>query len=303
MRKGGATSISRSRCLAAAAEVVSACLNCGAELTGAFCSACGQRVIPAYPTVREMAGDAWQELSGYDGRFARTFRLLLRHPGALTLEVLEGRRARYISPVRLYLVASVVYFLIAVASPNLTPPPSSQVPGTTVKIDLSGGDAGLASLTPEQREQMLKALDRAPWWAAPLIRPAVTSPREFRARFLTNFPRVLFALVPVFAGIVALFYRRRRFLVPLVFSLHLHTAVFVVFSLTELSNFPRSTVFAGLCGLVAFVFIVAYSLLAFRRVFGESWRWTLAKSAGIAILYSVAGACGMVLALLWTALT
>ena len=53
------------------------CLNCGASLRGAFCSECGQRAIAPYPTVREMLGDAWQELSGYDGRFARTFRTLL----------------------------------------------------------------------------------------------------------------------------------------------------------------------------------------------------------------------------------
>ena len=55
---------------------------------------CGQRAIPAYPTLRELAGDAWQELSGYDGRVVRTFRSLTRRPGALTLEVLEGHRAR-----------------------------------------------------------------------------------------------------------------------------------------------------------------------------------------------------------------
>ena len=77
-----------------------ACLNCGEPLSGPFCSKCGQRAIPAYPTLRELAGDAWQELSGYDGRVVRTFRSLMRRPGALTLEVLEGHRARYVSPVR-----------------------------------------------------------------------------------------------------------------------------------------------------------------------------------------------------------
>lgn len=44
-----------------------ACLNCGAELSGPFCATCGQRAIPAYPTVKEMAGDAWHEMSGVDG--------------------------------------------------------------------------------------------------------------------------------------------------------------------------------------------------------------------------------------------
>ena len=80
------------------------CLNCGAELHGPFCSGCGQRVVPPYPSLREMAGDAWHEFSGWDGRFARTLRMLI-HPGVLTVEVLEGRRARYVSPLRLYLAA------------------------------------------------------------------------------------------------------------------------------------------------------------------------------------------------------
>jgi hypothetical protein len=94
------------------------CLNCGAALHGAFCGACGQRSVPADPTVSELAGDAWQELSGYDGRVAATFRGLL-HPGRLTLEYLQGRRARYLSPVRLYLTVSVIYFLIAATAPQI----------------------------------------------------------------------------------------------------------------------------------------------------------------------------------------
>ena len=63
----------------------------------------------------ELAGDAWQELSGYDGRIAATFRALL-HPGRLTIDYLQGRRARYLPPVRLYLIASVVYFVLSAAA-------------------------------------------------------------------------------------------------------------------------------------------------------------------------------------------
>src|SRR5262245_42988326 len=95
------------------------CLNCGAELSGPFCSACGQRDIPPYPSVRELAVDAFWELSGWDGRFASTVRALVRRPGQLTLEFLEGRRARYISPLRLYLMCSLVYFVVAAAAPDV----------------------------------------------------------------------------------------------------------------------------------------------------------------------------------------
>ena len=69
------------------------CLTCGDTLTGRFCAACGQRAVPPHPTIRELAGDAWDELTGYDGRIASTFRGLLS-PGLLTKRYIEGQRAR-----------------------------------------------------------------------------------------------------------------------------------------------------------------------------------------------------------------
>src|SRR3954471_8943573 len=95
------------------------CLNCGAPLAGPFCSECGQRDIPPYPSTRELAVDAISEFSGWDGRLASTIRALVTKPGMLTLEFLEGRRVRYISPLRLYLTASVIYFLLAAGAPSV----------------------------------------------------------------------------------------------------------------------------------------------------------------------------------------
>ena len=97
----------------------SECLNCGTPLSGPFCAGCGQRDIPPYPSVRELAVDAVSEFSGWDGRLASTVRALVLYPGLLTHEFLEGRRARYISPLRLYLTASLVYFLVAAAAPDV----------------------------------------------------------------------------------------------------------------------------------------------------------------------------------------
>ena len=110
------------------ASVVGRCLNCEAELSGAFCAACGQRAVPPDPTVKELAGDAWQELTGYDGRIAATLRGLW-HPGRLTIEYLRGHRAAYLPPVRVYLIASLVYFVIAAAAPPTPPRRAGAVSG------------------------------------------------------------------------------------------------------------------------------------------------------------------------------
>src|SRR3982074_478204 len=97
-------------------------LNCGAQLGGPFCASCGQRDIPPYPSVRELAIDAALEFSGWDGRLASTLRALVLPPGLLPHEFLEGRRARDISPLRLYLMASLAYFVLSAAAPNVRLP-------------------------------------------------------------------------------------------------------------------------------------------------------------------------------------
>lgn len=274
-------------------RVTGNCLNCGAELRGRFCSACGQRAVAAYPTVRQMVGDAWEELSGYDGRFARTFRLLLGRPGGLTVETLQGRRARYISPVRLYLVASLAYFLVAAAVPNIRLPPPASIPGSgvTVRVDGSGD---VVPLSQEQRDQALRDIERAPSWLQIFLRPAIEDPGAFRTRFLQTLPRVLFALVPLFAGIVALFYRRRGYVQHLVFAVHLHAAIFITLAVRELAQLTKSLAVLTIFEVAAIIAIVSYTLLAFRRVYGESWTRVLAKGAGIAVLYGVAGLAALV---------
>src|SRR3954469_10832549 len=88
------------------------CLNCDAALSGPFCSMCSQRAVPPHPTARELAGDAFAEFSGWDGKFAGTIRTLIAKPGELTRQWLAGRRVRFIAPLRLYLTASLVYFLV-----------------------------------------------------------------------------------------------------------------------------------------------------------------------------------------------
>src|SRR5262245_25138589 len=137
------------------------CLNCGAALHGSFCSACGQRAVPPDPSVSELAGDAWQELSGYDGRIASTVRGLFR-PGHLTREYVAGRRKRYLSPVRLYLIVSVMYFLVAAAAPaNFSNKRDEfEMPGG-VTIGFTRTSKGM-DLSAEERKEMLASAERAP---------------------------------------------------------------------------------------------------------------------------------------------
>ena len=264
---------------------VGRCLNCGASLHGAYCAACGQRSVPADPTVKEIAGDAWRELSGYDGRIAATFRGLL-HPGHLTVEYLQGRRARYLSPIRLYLVVSVIYFLVAAAAPETA----------------GGLRVESPSLSAEERAQALEDLETASWHVRTFLRPIIEDPEGFRARIFTIMPRVFFAMLPLFAAIVALFYRGRRFPTALVFAVHLHAFAFVVFLPSQLAKYVESAALAGAVALVTTAGLAVYALKAFKAVFGAPWPATIAKSIGVGLLYLLVAGPAFFIILIWASL-
>jgi hypothetical protein len=279
-----------------AAEVRSAaCLNCGAPLAGPFCASCGQRDVPSYPTLRELTVDAFGELSGWDGRFAATVRALVRRPGMLTREFLQGRRARYISPLRLYLMASLVYFVLAAAAPDLEPQSPDKVsvgPGVNV-------DVGLGTTAPAAA---LEEVARAPAVMRPFLRRAIEDPEGLRRGIYQTMPRMLFALLPVFAVIVALFYRGRRYPEHLYFAVHLHAFVFLALAAAELLNFTRVPVLAAIAGIAVAIWIPVYATRAFRYVYEESLARTLVKEFGIAAIYALTSLPAFILMIYWVSI-
>ncbi len=295
------------------------CLNCGAFLSGPFCAVCGQRDIPPYPSVRELAVDAMSEFSGWDGRLASTLRALFQRPGMLTHEFLEGRRVRYISPLRLYLMTSLVYFVIAAAAPNLRLGAGKvSVGGISVGATTAPGKAerapervGTAAseafekqqpLTAGERDAALRDIATAPRLIQPFLKRAVQDPAGFKRSLLETMPRMLFALLPIFAGILALFYHGRKYPEHLYFAIHLHAFIFVALAMTELLKFTRLPALAAVGSGIAVIWIPVYATLAFRRVYGGSLAKTLAKEIGIGAIYVLVSGIAFVLMLYWVSI-
>lgn len=94
------------------------CLNCGTPLRGQYCGNCGQRARNRLISLWELLQDAFGDLFELDSRLWRTLIPLLIRPGKLTRDYLEGRRARYMPPFRMYLVLSVIFFVVAFFDPR-----------------------------------------------------------------------------------------------------------------------------------------------------------------------------------------
>jgi hypothetical protein len=274
---------------------MSTCLNCGVDLAGRFCAHCGQRNVPPRPTLRELVGDAYGELVGWDGKLVRTLVLLVRSPGALARAIIEGHRVSYISPVRLYLACSLVYFLVSAAVPD---PDLERTFDVGVGVDTgasapSAEDAamsaamsrGLASLDPQRRSLVQNAIAKQPAFLRPLMTAMVTDPEGLRQRAAETMPRVLFVLVPALACVLALFYRGRPFPEHLYFAVLFQSFVFLVLALVSVTAFAGTIVALAVGQSVQAVAIAWYGVVAQRRVYGGSWPMTVLKGLGVGTVY------------------
>jgi len=88
------------------------CANCGAELHGKHCYACGQPVKGMIRPLSSMLHDVADTIFNIDSRIFRTLFPLYFRPGYLSNEYFAGRRVRYVTPFRLYFFLSVAAFLL-----------------------------------------------------------------------------------------------------------------------------------------------------------------------------------------------
>ncbi|MEZ5708606.1 MAG: DUF3667 domain-containing protein [Blastomonas sp.] len=87
------------------------CLNCQTVLTGPYCHACGQSAH-IHRSISAFWHDILHGVLHFDGKFWRTLPLLAWHPGKLTRRYVHGERARFISPMALFLFAIFMMFAI-----------------------------------------------------------------------------------------------------------------------------------------------------------------------------------------------
>ena len=87
------------------------CENCGTVVPDRFCSACGQLASSFHRPVWELVTESVADMFALDGRLLRSLPLLMFRPGRMTRNYLDGKRARYVPPFRMFLLASVIFFL------------------------------------------------------------------------------------------------------------------------------------------------------------------------------------------------
>jgi hypothetical protein len=237
------------------------CLNCGAPLTGPYCAVCGQK-SHVHRSLRGFFQDFVQGLFNFEGKIWRTLPMLALKPGEMTRRYIAGERARFVSPVALYLFTvfamfAVLNFTGALDATGKTP---KQVE-SGLKIGLAEDQQELAKLE-EKRKAALAAgkevarIDRkiakrkediadiqmalkggqaiavgdvgdeTPGWVRPLIKSAQEDPELVSLKIQEAASKYSWLLIPMSVPFLwMLFPLRRRY------NLYDHT-VFVTYSLS-----------------------------------------------------------------------
>jgi hypothetical protein len=293
---------------------MASCPNCGSELIEAYCAHCGQRQR-AVGSMCQFVRESLDDQLGVDHKLPRTLKALFIQPGFLTQEYMAGRIVRYIPPFRLYLVASVLFFVLlsflssrsdwAERAEQAIEAGDSAVADTLAALaprDSSGMRVGVSF--GEDRQWLDSVRVEVPWqWLDQKIEtnmtalgklPPGTAMRRITNTIIEEMPKVMFVLLPVFALLLKLVYirRRRLYLEHMIFALHLHTFAMLLFSGALLVRFDWVMV-----GVTAAISI--YTLIAMKRVYGQGWIKTTGKWLVLEACYFVVFLFGLLFAMLW----
>jgi len=280
------------------------CMNCGHRNSGKYCSICGQSFGTSAKPMKEIFSDI-ASIFSLDASIYKTIIPFLIQPGFLSKEFLDGKRKKYLSPIRLYLFMSILFFFIAgiytknrpdnpnssiVLGPDQNSEVSSEEPSGTSKsksrefvfqgnsssdkitqIDSTQIDSTGVEESGKFEESALKAADNRDLFVANLMK---------------NISYSLFLLMPVFAFLLQLFYiRRKHFYVEhLIFSVNFHSFILLILSIVVGIHliFKEHASFSNILLLA----IPVYGIAGMMRFYKQGFFKTFLKSFLIATIYS-----------------
>ncbi|MDX2238836.1 MAG: DUF3667 domain-containing protein [Hyphomonadaceae bacterium] len=132
------------------------CANCDAQLTGAFCATCGQSAH-VHRSLTHILEEALHGIVHFDAKAWRTLPMLAFRPGGLTRAYVMGKRARYISPLAMFLFCVFLMFFVfaftggAIIGVNQTPPTPERASEARARIEAVRGDLETARAEAERQ--------------------------------------------------------------------------------------------------------------------------------------------------------
>jgi hypothetical protein len=234
------------------------CLNCGTEFKGKFCNNCGQKIIePHERTIKHFVYQFFGSAFFLENNFLKNIWVLLSHPGKLPLDFIEGRRKRWMPPFSLFFLLNLFFFWYS----------------TSTDLNLS------------LREQRFQPHHR--WMANYLVKKKISTEgisqedyEELYNRKSTAYANTLVILhVPILAGFIALYFRRRGYF----YTDHFIYALYFLAFLLLFSLFQTIAIYVFGIGMhmnirivwqvlkiIFFISILVYLFLSLKKTYHQT---------------------------------
>ncbi len=250
-----------------------ACANCETVLHGQYCHQCGQKKISPHDySLKHFIAHAFHDITHFDSKIFRSLLPLCFNPGALTAAYLAGKQARFIKPITLFILLNLFFFLVGYRLGLLH---------WNMSGVMWGPHSKLAKRLVEEK-----------------IKTSGQTREEFENRFnavLAHQQRSMFFIViPFFALALKLFYpfSRRYYVEHLIYAIHFfaYLLLFLTLGLPALIfvvavfDLALGTKIAQAIGRDPWIIvpliggILAYHLLALKRVYRQGWILTSVKA-------------------------
>ncbi len=292
------------------------CLNCNHTLSEVynFCPHCGQENNDHRVSFGIFIGDFLSNYFSFDTRIGRSIQPFFLRPGYLTNQFNEGKRMRYVHPLRLYLIVSIFFFFVATLLVQRNLEEVSLVPDAVMRDEAIEEDTTVISGWNRTLDVMrnadlsdqvaLDSLRNIGFVQGDLenqelmnrlfhqFRKVVNNDVSlFSGYLMQNLPVMMFIVLPLLALVIKLFYIRRNFFYVhhLVHVLHLHAFTFLVFGLYLLILIifdARETTPDGVSSGILLL-LMGYSFLSFLKVYRQRWPKTLLKFFLLANVYLI----------------
>jgi hypothetical protein len=267
------------------------CLNCGYKFTDTdnYCPQCGQENHNLNIPIKHFIVEALEGTIHFDTKSLRTFFTLLFKPGQLTLLYNQGKRVRYVPPLRLYIFISFVFFIAINFNPGKSQPNKSKSKLEYSVFSINSKD--LEGLRESKIDSLLASKDITKggfeeFLIRQLWKIANEGRKEFTHFWIKNISYMLFVLMPFFGWLVFIFHRKRKrfYYEYLIYSIHFHCFLFLILLIFIL------LAFIGINELVIglfFIWIIFYLYNSIRNAFDQKWFSALLKSIILFILYFI----------------
>ena len=282
------------------------CLNCGIEVAGRFCQQCGQENVEVKESFFQLLRHFVEDLTHFDGKLWKTVKLLLFKPGSLTKLYIEGKRASYIHPIRMYIFVSAVFFLFMFTGEAPVKPEGAGSKANTSKDFASGLQEGLeleldndtvnykTIAAYNAAQQKLPSSKKDNWLDAELKKKGIELNEKYGGdnlkigkalieKFENYFSRMLYISLPIFAFFIWVLYRRNKnhfFVDHIIFSIHIYCAFYIILFITQIVSIVNDFFSDQLSGIIAFIVplsLVFYLYKSLKNHFNQSRKKTLLK--------------------------